>query len=134
VKEKNDWVFDVITVMVKDKFIPKHSSDKVIFVSESIKLKNLIKENASLEDIKKILKSSGIPAIKTTQTGLHGSPKYVERKGYYFSNDIVSKSVVIKFREQWPETKNWIKILSKKLKENDIEFFKDKDSIGVYYN
>ena len=43
VKEKNDWVFDVITVMVKDKFIPKHSSDKVIFVSEEIKLKDLIK-------------------------------------------------------------------------------------------
>lgn len=53
VKEKNDWVFDVITVMVKDKFFPKHSSDKVIYVSEEIKLKDLIKNRGSFENKKR---------------------------------------------------------------------------------
>jgi hypothetical protein len=58
VKEKNEWVFDVITIMIKDKFFPKHSTDKVIYVNEvknmkKITLKSLIKEDINIDDLYK---------------------------------------------------------------------------------
>ena len=55
IQEAGEWVFEIITIMIKQNFVPKNSWDKVIYVTEEVKTDDF---GTSPDDLDKLSQTS----------------------------------------------------------------------------